>query len=55
MSEIILLKESNCKDCYKCIRHCPVKAIIFAENRAEIIPVEFILCGDLYVVVPQNA
>ena len=48
MSEIILLKESNCKDCYKCIRHCPVKAISFAENRAEIIPDECILCCLLY-------
>ena len=55
MSEIILLKESNCKDCYKCIRHCPVKAISFAENRAEIIPDECILCGQCYVVCPQNA
>ena len=32
-----------------------MKAISFAENRAEIIPDECILCGQCYVVCPQNA
>ncbi|MDO4546950.1 MAG: [Fe-Fe] hydrogenase large subunit C-terminal domain-containing protein [Clostridia bacterium] len=52
---IIKLKQDNCKDCYKCIRNCPVKAISFANNRAEIIPDECILCGRCFVVCPQNA
>ena len=55
MGEIIRLKESNCKDCYKCIRHCPVKAISFADNQAHIITDECILCGMCFVVCPQNA
>lgn len=55
MNQIIALKQGNCKDCYKCIRNCPVKAISFANNRAEIIPDECILCGRCYVVCPQNA
>ena len=55
MSEIILLKESNCKDCYKCIRNCPVKAISFADNQAHIVADECILCGQCFVVCPQNA
>ncbi len=55
MNSIIRLRESNCKDCYKCIRHCPVKAISFAENQAQIIPQECILCGMCFVVCPQNA
>src|SRR5574344_410334 len=25
--DCLTLKKSNCKNCYKCIRHCPVKAI----------------------------
>jgi len=55
LSEIILLKESNCKDCYKCIRNCPVKAISFADNQAHIVADECILCGQCFVVCPQNA
>ena len=52
---IILLKENNCKDCYKCIRNCPVKAISFVDNHAHILPDECILCGQCYVVCPQDA
>lgn len=54
-SEIIRLKPGNCKDCYKCIRNCPVKAISFEDNQARIILDECILCGRCYVVCPQNA
>ena len=49
------LKRSNCKNCYKCIRHCPVKAIRFSGNQAHIIKEECILCGQCFVVCPQNA
>ena len=49
------LKKSNCKNCYKCIRHCPVKAIRFSGNQAHIIGNECILCGQCFVVCPQNA
>ena len=55
MNEVISLNKSNCKDCYKCIRSCPVKAISFAENQAQIIAPECILCGQCFVVCPQNA
>ena len=37
MQEYLKLKPSGCKDCYKCIRSCPVKAISFADNQAQII------------------
>ena len=30
--ECLTLKKANCKNCYKCIRHCPVKAIRFSGN-----------------------
>ena len=51
----LTLKKSNCKNCYKCIRHCPVKAIRFSAGQAHIIPNECILCGQCFVVCPQNA
>ena len=55
MSNCLTLKKSNCKNCYKCIRHCPVKAIRFSANQAHIIGNECILCGQCFVVCPQNA
>jgi len=51
----LTLKKSNCMNCYKCIRHCPVKAIRFSGNQAHIINNECILCGQCFVVCPQNA
>lgn len=55
MAECLTLKKSNCKNCYKCIRHCPVKSIRFSGNQAHIIGNECILCGQCFVVCPQNA
>jgi len=55
MAEWLKLKKSNCKNCYKCIRHCPVKSIRFSGNQAHILSNECILCGQCFVVCPQNA
>lgn len=55
MSDFLTLKKANCKNCYKCIRHCPVKSIRFSGNQAHIIGNECILCGQCFVVCPQNA
>lgn len=55
MPNCLTLKKSNCKNCYKCIRHCPVKSIKFSGNQAHIIGNECILCGQCFVVCPQNA
>ena len=55
MSQFLKFKPSNCKNCYNCIRHCPVKSIKFKNNQAYIIEDECILCGECFVVCPQNA
>ncbi len=55
MANCLTLKKSNCKNCYKCIRHCPVKSIRFSGSQAHIINDECILCGQCFVVCPQNA
>ena len=44
----------DCRNCYKCIRHCPIKAISFRENKAEIIKEDCILCGECYNICPQD-
>ncbi len=55
MSDIISIKKTNCRDCNKCIRNCQVKSISFADNQAQIIKAECVLCGQCYVVCPHNA
>lgn len=51
----IEFKESNCKNCYKCLRNCPVKAITFFERQAAIVEDECVLCGKCLSVCPQDA
>lgn len=55
MNRYLILKNTNCKNCYKCIRHCPVKAIKFSDNKANIVEDECVLCGMCFVNCPQNA
>ena len=55
MGNYIKLKKSNCKNCYKCIRNCPVKSISFSGTQAQIVEDECILCGMCFVACPQNA
>ena len=55
MPSVLNLKKSNCKNCHRCIRKCPVKAIRFTGHQAHIISDECILCGQCFVVCPQNA
>jgi len=55
MEEYLQLKKSNCKNCYKCIRNCSVKAIRFSDAQANIMDDTCILCGKCFVACPQNA
>lgn len=55
MEPIIGLKEANCKNCYKCIRNCPVKSIEYRDEKMHIMNDECIYCGKCLLVCPQNA
>lgn len=46
---------TECHDCYKCVRECPVKAIKINNGRAGIIAEKCILCGKCLQVCPANA
>ncbi len=48
-------QKANCKNCYKCLRSCPVKAIDMRNNQAKIVESRCILCGHCTHVCPQNA
>lgn len=53
--EYLDFKTAKCKDCFKCLRECPVKAIRYENHQAKIVSEKCILCGRCTVVCPQNA
>ena len=55
MIQCLDFKDARCKDCYKCLRECPVKAIKVVDHHAKIIESRCILCGHCTKVCPQNA
>lgn len=55
MAEYLEFRRARCRDCYKCLRECPVKAIEVKEHQAKIIEDRCILCGRCTYVCPQNA
>lgn len=55
MAQYLEFKKAKCKDCYKCLRECPVKAIDVRDHQAKIIEDRCILCGHCTNICPQNA
>lgn len=55
MKNYIDFKPSKCKDCYRCLKSCPVKAIGIVDHQAKIIPERCIQCGKCILVCPQHA
>jgi len=47
--------ENECQDCYKCIRHCPVKAIRIVDGKASVIAGACVSCGACVKVCPAHA
>lgn len=48
-------RSTECQDCYKCIRHCPVKAIKIENDAASIVRELCIYCGTCVGVCPVEA
>lgn len=55
MMEHLNFLKANCKNCYKCLRECPVKAIAIIDHQAKIQNDNCILCGNCVAVCHQNA
>ncbi|MDD3172702.1 MAG: [Fe-Fe] hydrogenase large subunit C-terminal domain-containing protein [Herbinix sp.] len=51
---VLQFEKVNCKNCYKCVRNCPVKAIEVKNQYAQIRESECILCGKCTIVCPQK-
>ncbi|MBO8136833.1 MAG: 4Fe-4S dicluster domain-containing protein [Desulfotomaculum sp.] len=58
---LITTNEAKCRDCYRCVRTCPVKAIAITSNRenstfhAKVIDELCIKDGSCILACPQNA
>jgi iron only hydrogenase large subunit-like protein/uncharacterized Fe-S cluster-containing protein len=52
---LIETNPASCRDCYKCVRHCPVKAIRVNDNHAEVVADRCIGDGRCTIICPQKA
>ncbi|SHM93201.1 PAS domain S-box-containing protein [Caldanaerovirga acetigignens] len=53
--QVISVSKANCKNCYRCVRHCPVKAVKISGGQAEIVEDLCVFCGRCVIECPQNA
>ncbi|MHB9138077.1 MAG: [Fe-Fe] hydrogenase large subunit C-terminal domain-containing protein [Victivallaceae bacterium] len=47
--------KTECQDCYKCVRHCPVKAIKVENSHAAVMPEFCVACGHCIEICPAKA
>ncbi len=52
---IISTNKARCRDCYRCVRICPVKAIRISEGQAQVDPARCLACGTCVRECPQKA
>lgn len=45
----------RCRQCYSCVRHCPVKAIMVREQQATVLEERCISCGHCVTLCSQKA
>ncbi|MEW6653317.1 MAG: [Fe-Fe] hydrogenase large subunit C-terminal domain-containing protein [Bacteroidota bacterium] len=53
--QIIFTNKARCRDCYRCLRNCPVNAIKMKDGQASVVVDLCILCGTCLKECPQNA
>ncbi len=51
----IYTADAECQDCFKCVRHCPVKAIKVENGHASVMSDLCIACGHCVEVCPAHA
>ncbi len=51
----ITTQKANCRDCHRCMRSCPLKAVGIVNGQARLIDEKCVLCGRCVVECPQGA
>ncbi len=52
---VVSTNPARCRDCYRCVRICPVKAVRVASGQAEVVPELCIECASCVRACPQQA
>ena len=55
LQQIVFTLTARCRDCYRCLRSCPVKAIRMEKGQAYVDPRRCIACGTCIRECPQEA
>lgn len=53
--QVVFTDRARCRDCYRCLRACPVKAIQMHEGQAAVVAERCISCGTCIRECPQKA
>jgi PAS domain S-box-containing protein len=53
--QVLFTNKARCRDCYRCVRVCPVKAIRMHEGQANVVESRCIGCGTCVRECPQGA
>ncbi len=54
-AEVVSTNKARCRDCFRCVRYCPVKAIRMHEGQASVDPARCLACGTCVRQCPQGA
>lgn len=55
MESIVYTNKARCRDCYRCVRMCPVKAIRMHDGQAFVVAEACVSCGTCIRECPQGA
>lgn len=50
----VFTEVADCRDCYRCIRVCPVKSIAVRDRAASVVSSECVACGQCVTECPQG-
>ncbi len=53
--QVVYTNKAHCRDCYRCLRFCPVKAIKMENGQAYVVAERCISCGTCIRECPQGA